>query len=140
MEWIIFQSHEIYLLDSIFEWVESSEIGKNERYSVSVSVLFPKSLFPFTNGRKMRALGAKNLTEACAIDADCFPPRRRSRETKTGNAIAPVSNVLRQEKHKCCSRITHVGLVILAGPLQAMITESEQIQSSHMKGLLSRVF
>ncbi len=88
----------------------------------------------------MRALGANNFTEACAIDANCFPLRRRSRGTKTGNAIASVSNVLRQGKHKSCSRITHVGLVVLAGPLQAMMTESEQNQSSQMKGLLSRVF
>ena len=85
----------------------------------------------------MRALGANNFTEACAIDADCFPPRRRSRGTKTGNTIVSVSNVLRQGKHKSCSRI---GLVVLAGPLQAMMTESEQNQSSQMKGLLSRVF
>ena len=88
----------------------------------------------------MRALGANNFTEACAIDRDCFPPRPRSRGTRTRNAIAFVSNVLRPEKHKSCSRITHVGLVVLAGPLQAMMTESEQNQSSQMKGLLSCVF
>jgi len=34
-----------------------------------------------------------------------------------GNEIASVSKVLRQEKHNSCSRITHFGLVVLAGPL-----------------------
>ena len=40
-----------------------------------------------------------------------------------GNEIVSESKVLRQEKH------THVGLVVLAGPLQAMISQKKISQA-----------
>ena len=139
MEWIIFQSREIYLLNSIFKKVGCGEIGNNKRYFFSVSVHFPESLFPFHQQSENESSGSKQF-QACTIDAGCFLPHRRSRGTKTGNVIASVSSVLRQATHNSRSLITHVGLVVLAGPLQATIIELEQNQSSQMKGLLSRVF